>query len=289
MSFFELQFPPDISYGATGGPGFNTTVVSFASGYESRNANRATGLMVADVSHTVKTQAQLDALITFFRVAQGKTHGFRFKDWTDFTTTQVNGVLGAGLGTGLPAYQLNKIYAGGTTIARVLKKPVAGSVVPLRGGGAVTFGVAAGNVSLDSTTGILTFVPDATSNASAITAGATTQVVLAANPGTLTAGQLLYLTAFTGADAALVNGLAHSINTVTGSGPFTFTLATNTSGKTITLGAGQGRKYPQVSETLTHASQFDVPCRFDTDQLRASITTYGNYAWGNVPIVEIAQ
>lgn len=289
MSFFELQFPPDISYGATGGPNFNTTVVSFASGYENRNANRANGLMVADVSHTVKTQAQLDALITFFRVAQGKTHGFRFKDWTDFTTTQATGALGTGIGTGLPAYQLNKIYAGGATIVRALKKPVAGSVVPLRGGGAVTFGVSPGNVSLDSTTGILTFVPDATSNASSITPGATTQVVLAANPGTLTTGQLLYLTGFTGTDAALVNSLAHTINSVTGAGPFTFTLATSTLGKAITVGSGQGRKYPQVSETLTHASQFDVPSRFDTDQLRASIASYGNYAWGNVPIVEIVQ
>ena len=76
--------------------------------------------------------------------------------------------------------------------------------------------------------------------ASAITAGATTTVVLAANPGTLAAGGLLRLDGFTGADAALLNGLDHTVNSVSGAGPYTFVLATNTAGKTITLGQGAG-------------------------------------------------
>jgi uncharacterized phiE125 gp8 family phage protein len=80
----------------------------------------------------------------------------------------------------------------------------------------------------------------ASSAASSITAGATTTVVLAANPGSLVAGDTIRLSGFAGADAALVNGLDHTINSVSGSGPYTFVLATNTAAKTITLGSGVG-------------------------------------------------
>ncbi len=82
----------------------------------------------------------------------------------------------------------------------------------------------------------------ASAAATAITAGATTSVVLSGNPGVLVAGDVIRLGGFAGADAALVNGLDHTINSVTEAplGTFTFVLATNTNAKTITLGAGVG-------------------------------------------------
>ena len=287
MSFLELQFPPEISYGASFGPGMSTDVVVVTSGSESRNQNWADAKLVADVSHGVKSQAQLDQLIAFFRVAGGRANGFRVKDWTDFAFTHTNGRLGtAAAGTGVPTYQLYKRYSNAAgSYDRALKKPVASPAV-LRGGAAVTYGGGAGQIALNSTTGIFTFVADATSAASSITVGATTTVILAANPGTLTSGQRLHLSGFTGADAALVNGLAHTINSVSGAGPFTFVLATNTAGKVITLGSGLGAKYPQTTETLTAAGEFDVPMRFDTDQMMARVDSFGVYSWGSIPLVE---
>ncbi len=38
-SFVEVQFPPKISAGAKGGPGFSTTVTALSSGAEKRNVN----------------------------------------------------------------------------------------------------------------------------------------------------------------------------------------------------------------------------------------------------------
>ena len=38
-AFHEVQFPPDISYGASGGPTYATSVVTTVSGFEKRNAN----------------------------------------------------------------------------------------------------------------------------------------------------------------------------------------------------------------------------------------------------------
>jgi len=39
--FHEVQFPPDIAYGATGGPAYATAVVEAGGGFEKRNVNWA--------------------------------------------------------------------------------------------------------------------------------------------------------------------------------------------------------------------------------------------------------
>lgn len=281
------RFPEDISYGSTGGPGFNTDLVTVASGFESANSNWSQSKCQFEASHGLKTQAQINTLIGFFRVCRGKAGRFRYKDWLDFSVDTSSGRIGTGLGDGTPgAMQLAKIYTSGSyTHERPIRKPtVSPAPAVYRGGVLKTLTT---HYTLDTTTGLVTWVYDATSNASAITPGATTSVVLADNPGTLIAGQKLYLTGFTGADAALVNNLAHTINSVVGAGPYTFTLATNTDAKTITLGTGAGHKYPQATEALTWAGEFDVPCRFDTDQMRVDLAFYSGFEWGQIPIVEV--
>lgn len=294
------RFPEKISYGAAGGPEYRTQVVQMASGFEVRNQNWSVARMSWDVAHGLKNQTDLDELLAFFRgTAKGKANSFRFKDWGDFSASYLQGRLGvigqtgvfylAGTGSGTPSYQLGKRYLSGSQYEdRETKKIVAASYTIYRNyPTTVTEGGAAGNFSIDIDTGIVSFVADASSAATGITPGTTTQVILSTNPGTLIAGQLLYLSGFTGADAAFVNGLAHTINSVTGTGPYTFTLATNTSGKTITVGAGTGYKYPQVTDLLTSAFQFDIPCRFDTDHMKIDIEGYNVYNWGQIPVVEV--
>ena len=82
--FHETRFPEEISWGAIGGPGYDTTVVEFATGKEQRNQNWTHARMAWDVSHGVKSQADLDKLIAFFRGRRGRAHGFRYKEHTDF-------------------------------------------------------------------------------------------------------------------------------------------------------------------------------------------------------------
>lgn len=291
MAFIETpRFPENISRGAVGGPGYKTEVVVVSSGREKRNIEWPIGRSSFDAAHGVRTQAQMDVLIAFFRSMKGRAHGFRYKDWMDYQCLQTNGVLGTGNGTGGPIYQLGKRYVTGALDAlRPIRKPVAGQVALQRNGVPVAFGAGAGEASIDTTTGLVTFVRDAQSNATSITVGATTTVVLTTNPGTLVAAQKLYLSGFTGANASLVNDLAHTINSVTGAGPFTFTLATVTTGATITLGAGIGRKFAQEADALTWAGQFDVPCRFNTDEMRVSAESLNLYTWGQIPIIEVPE
>lgn len=125
-AFHEIRFPDNIAYGATGGPEFATTVVVTGAGREQRNVNWAEARGRWDVGTGLKNQAQLDALIAFFRARKGRAYGFRFKDWTDFKAT------GQLIGTGddsTTAFQLIKRYPSGSAVEiRTIAKPVAGTV-----------------------------------------------------------------------------------------------------------------------------------------------------------------
>ncbi len=151
MTFHEIQFPPDIAYGAQGGPEYLTTVVSMASGHEQRNANWSAARGKWNVASGLKHQTQLNTLVAFFRARKGRAYGFRFKDWTDYKATSQ--ALGAGDGT-TKSFQLIKTYTSGAgSETRTIKKPVQGTVVPYLAGVKQTSGW-----SVDTTTGILTFV-----------------------------------------------------------------------------------------------------------------------------------
>lgn len=197
MSFVEVQFPPDISYGATGGPMFSTDVTETFGGWEQRNINWSQARGQWNVSHGVKTDAQLAALLAFFRARRGKAIGFRFKDWSDFKAQ--NQVIGTGNGT-QTAFQIVKSYtSGGNTADRTIKKPVAGTVQVYKDGVLQTSGM-----TVSTTTGVVTFT------------------------------------------SAPANGAL-----------------------------------------ITANFEFDVPARFDTDQMDVNLETFGASSWAGIPIVEI--
>ena len=89
MSFTEIQFPSDISYGATGGPSFLTDIVTTLSGYEQRNSKWSMARCKYTIGSGIKNQNQWETLLNFFRARKGKATGFRFKDWSDFKDQRV--------------------------------------------------------------------------------------------------------------------------------------------------------------------------------------------------------
>lgn len=162
MSFHEVQFPTGISYGARGGPGHNTAVDELDSGAEERIARWSSPRAAYDVAYGIKTQADLAEVVAFARAREGAFHGFRFKDWSDFTTrtdgisapTNADADLGVGDGA-TTEFQLVKTYSsGGTTKTRRIEKPVSGSVVVSVAGVAQTEGV---DFTVNTTTGLVTF------------------------------------------------------------------------------------------------------------------------------------
>jgi uncharacterized protein (TIGR02217 family) len=191
MSFVEVQFPSDISYGATGGPMFLTDVMATVSGHEQRNSKWSQARARYNVASGVKTETQWQALIAFFRARRGKAVGFRFKDWGDFKA--VNQPL---LSLGGTQYQLVKQYVSGAVVSeRIITKPVAGTVKLYRNSL-----LQASGWSIDTATGIIT-------------------------------------TSLTG--------------------------------------------------TLTVDFDFDVPVRFDTDELALSLDSFNAGSWNNIPLIEV--
>lgn len=124
ISFHEIRFPTDISYGSSGGPEFNTDVVITNGGYEQRNINWSDARAKYNVAHGVKTPEQLKELISFFRARQGRAFGFRFKDWADFSASDE--VIGSGDGV-INQFQLKKTYTSSVSVARDIKKIVSGT------------------------------------------------------------------------------------------------------------------------------------------------------------------
>ena len=151
QAFHEVQFPPDISYGVTGGPEYSTDVVITGSGYEQRNINWAQARCKYQAAHGVKNENQMKRLLAFFRARRGKAYGFRFKDWLDYTGNRE--MIGIGDGKTI-TFQLIKTYIddAGYTEARKIRKPVTGTARIYVGGVERIDGW-----SVNYTTGMVTF------------------------------------------------------------------------------------------------------------------------------------
>jgi uncharacterized protein (TIGR02217 family) len=204
MAFHEVQFPPDISYGSSGGPAFKTSILPLTSGYEKRNIDWSLTKSMYDASHGVKTQVQLDELLEFFYARQGRAHGFRYKDWSDYQLAQQ--IIGTTDGN-TNTFQTYKRYTSGNIdFDRTIVKLVASSYSVWHNSVLLTEGAGGTQYTIDINTGI------------------------------------------------------------------------------VTLGATHAATSGEDVEILT---EFDVPCRFDIDQMRVSIDYYNIYDWGQIPIVEI--
>ena len=191
MSFVEVQFPTDISYGANGGPIFMTDVVSTVSGHEQRNSKWSQSRAKYNAASGIKTEAQWQALIAFFRARRGMAIGFRFKDWSDYKAeNQPLKSLGGN------DYQLVKQYVSGAAVyERDISKPVTGTVKLYEDSI-----LQASGWSIDSATGIIT---------------------------------------------------------------------------------------TSLSGTLSADFEFDVPVRFDTDEMSISMDSFDAGNWGSIPLIEV--
>jgi len=157
--FHEIRLAEDISFGASGGPQFRTTVVEMASGREQRNREWAEARNVYDVGLGLRSENDLGVLLAFFRARAGRAFGFRYKDWLDYksslpqqavTATDQQIAIGDGA---MVAFQLVKTYdSGGISHVRDIVKPVSGTVQIALGGV-----VQATGWQVDIVTGIVTF------------------------------------------------------------------------------------------------------------------------------------
>ena len=146
MAFHNVQFPTDISYGSSGGPGWKTSVIELSSGAEQRVAKWAYPRRKYDVSYGVRSYAQLSNLYEFYLARQGAANSFRYKDWFDYASSSPGTVAPSAIdqqcvlangnnasytsGSGnSPSIFLQKKYTSGSNShTRAIDLPVSGTI-----------------------------------------------------------------------------------------------------------------------------------------------------------------
>jgi uncharacterized protein (TIGR02217 family) len=208
--FHEVLFPLDVALKGSGGPQRRTDIVALASGREERNQRWAQSRRRYDAGYGVRTLDALHAVLAFFEERRGRLYGFRWRDRGDSRSGVPSAIPAPGdqpLGTGDGArrtFQLVKRYgAAFAPFDRVIAKPVAGSV---RVAVAGIEKAAGADFTIDTTTGIVTFLPG---------------------------------------------------------------------------------KAPAAGVLVTAGFKFDVPVRFDTDELRVDVEAFSAGAIPHIPLIEI--
>ncbi len=145
MAFDDVRFPLALGRDMEVAPGFSTAILTAAGGSEQRNAGWAEARTSYDVGPGVRSEADIAALLAFFRARMGPARAFRLRDPFDCSSEET-------IGTGDGAerrFALVKHYGAQT---RRITRPVAGSVaVTVAGAATQAFSVEAGGwVVLDA-------------------------------------------------------------------------------------------------------------------------------------------
>ncbi len=135
MTFHEIRFPANLSFGSSGGPERRTEIVTLANGFEERNTPWAHSRRRYDAGVGLRSLDDVERLIAFFEARAGQMYGFRWKDWADFKSCPASRKVGAmdqniGKGDGVnTVFTLQKAYqSGAQTYVRPILKPVLGTV-----------------------------------------------------------------------------------------------------------------------------------------------------------------
>ncbi len=134
-AFSDEPFPLHLGLGASGGPEFQTQVAQLATGFEQRNLLWQSARLRYDAGIGIRSEADLAALVAFFRARRGQAQAFRFRDPLDHSSAD-NGLgppsprdqlLGTGTGTRV-RFPLVKRYGGPGGEERAITRPVDGTV-----------------------------------------------------------------------------------------------------------------------------------------------------------------
>jgi uncharacterized protein (TIGR02217 family) len=152
QEFDDVLFPLQIGREAEMTAAFSTNIVTTLSGHERRNSSWSNARLSYDAGPGIRSEAELEQLLSFFRARRGPAVGFRFTDPFDNSS---NGMTGnpnrtdqsLGLGDGVrTAFPLLKTYGVEGQVRRITR-PVAASVqVAVNGVLATGWSLAAGGI-----------------------------------------------------------------------------------------------------------------------------------------------
>lgn len=296
------RFPDTISYGSSGGPGFSTDVITVSSGYETRNVNWIQARHTYDVAFGIRSQAYLNDLVEFFQTMKGKAYGFRYKDWGDYTSsgsdtvTLIDQIIGTGESViGNPIEDIPGSITGDIVQRTIFSDSTRSepegyfeglTILFLITNGGVNNGKAATITDYDHLTG--TFTIDADNLDADLTIGDTYEIARTHTK------DFQLVKNYTQGSQITVRDISKPVGTGLGDSTILIgvdgVLKTEHTHYTIDYTTGMvtfiNNNVPLIGEAITAGYEFDVPCRFDTDELTINLEMY-DHGTVSVPLVEL--
>lgn len=170
MAFIDLEFPRDISYGSLGGPEYSTTIITTQGGQEQRNINWQFPRYRYSVQYGIRHERDVEDVLYFFHLANGRANSFRYFDWTDYKTslydaepTMLDSVIGVNYGA-QATHQLKKVYkVGNIEYSRAILLPIQGTVLMARNYSGTPVPLVEGtDFTINYSTGVVTILNVAT-------------------------------------------------------------------------------------------------------------------------------
>jgi len=166
--FLEIQLNPDIAYGTKGGLSYTSVVVTNQTRVETRFQQQSRGFWKFNLGYNTKSKKVMAGIQAFFQQVQGKTYGWRFRNYREYYTSITDYIDATSPPT--PVKEPITTYASGTTMQLIhTRRPGTSTaeIVPIRkpdmtvpiklyrdGSGTEWPNT---NYTLDTTTGIVTF------------------------------------------------------------------------------------------------------------------------------------
>lgn len=159
-AFDDVPYPLALGLDAKITQEFSTSVATTASGFERRNSLWSNARLHFDLGPGLRSEAELGALIAFFRARRGAARGFRLTDPSDFSSngmvdapTATDQLIGVGDGTAA-SFALVKHYGDGVADPQVrrITRPRAGTVLVSVNGVGITNGWTVGDGGIVSFT-----------------------------------------------------------------------------------------------------------------------------------------
>lgn len=275
MAFLEERISEQFAFGSSVVERYAVGITQTKDGSEYRRLLHPYPSLIIEAGFNNRTETFLYAnIVDMYQRSGGLFGGFRWKNPNDYTTNgrktapTYNDQACVASGSD---YQIVKWYGtegGSDATRRLIKKPVAGSVVvgirddfgsPTQ----ITNSVSPQRWVVDTTTGLITFKANNQKTITNITQATEAVITVGGGHGYI-AGDYVHISGVSGMTE--INGQRATIQSVGGS---TITVDINSSGYTAFSTASPNlavaNTAPQSTETVTSGCEFDIPVRFDTE------------------------
>ncbi|WP_257556407.1 DUF2460 domain-containing protein [Sphingobium sp. CFD-2] len=124
MAFIDQHLPREVEIGARRRDDEDIEIVTTDGGWEVRNARSSQSLREYEISFPMsqRDNAVYQAVVAMFKVARGKLHSFRFRDWADYQLDAE--IIGTGDGS-TTAFQITQSWTvDGETVSRDITRPI---------------------------------------------------------------------------------------------------------------------------------------------------------------------